>query len=103
MNNSLFLFKKKVRGLLSKVGGVNALAAKMGVTQPTVSKLLGEGSGFTAKTLDSVADALGVPAWTLIQPDDAQTPEDILASQIRDLSPDDQRLVRELIQRFHGP
>lgn len=54
-------FKKRLRELIDRHGGVSAIAAKSGIPQPSLSRMLGSASIPRRATLYKIANALDLP------------------------------------------
>jgi DNA-binding phage protein len=53
-------YKKRLRDLIDKNGGISAVAKKSGIPQPSLSRMLGSASMPRRSTLYKIANAIGV-------------------------------------------
>jgi DNA-binding phage protein len=59
-------YKRKLRDLIDRHGGVTAVAQKAGIPQPSLSRMLASGSTPRRTTLYRIANALGVPESQIV-------------------------------------
>ena len=59
-------FKKRLRDIVDRQGGVSAVAKKVGMPQPSLSRLLNSASMPRRTTLYRIANALGVPEAEIV-------------------------------------
>lgn len=59
-------FKRKLRDLIDRHGGVSAVAAKAGIPQPSLSRMLASASMPRRTTLYKLANAMGLPESSIV-------------------------------------
>lgn len=102
MPKSLELFKDRVRRLAKERGGISHFASEVGVSQPTLSKQLGQ-SDLKISTMEHMAESLNIPLWQLIKPESpTPTLEDEVLAILRGLDDSQKGFVLQWLQTWTG-